>query len=145
MAAVTIWSPPKIKSVTVSIVPPSICHEVMGPDAMILGFWMSNYKPVLLLKNQNAFVNKVCVCVSSVMSDFVTPWAVNHQAPLSMEFTGVGCHYLLSRIFLTQGWNPCLLPPALAGRFFTTAPPEKPHGKIGVPRWRICLPVQEIQ
>ena len=30
--------PPKIKSVTVSTVPPSICHEVMGPDAMILVF-----------------------------------------------------------------------------------------------------------
>ena len=26
----------KIKSVTVSIFTPSICHEVMGPDAMIL-------------------------------------------------------------------------------------------------------------
>ena len=28
----------KIKSVTVSIVSPSVCHEVMGPDAMILVF-----------------------------------------------------------------------------------------------------------
>ena len=28
----------KINSVTVSIVSPSICHEVMGPDAMILVF-----------------------------------------------------------------------------------------------------------
>ena len=28
----------KIKSVTVSIVSPSICHEVMRPDAMILSF-----------------------------------------------------------------------------------------------------------
>ena len=28
----------KIKSVTVSIVSPSICHEIMGPDAMILVF-----------------------------------------------------------------------------------------------------------
>ena len=28
----------KIKSVTVSIASPSICHEVMGPDAMILSF-----------------------------------------------------------------------------------------------------------
>ena len=27
---------PKIKFLTVSIVSPSICHEVMGPDAMIL-------------------------------------------------------------------------------------------------------------
>ena len=32
-----ILEPPKIKSVTVSIVS-SICHEVMGPDAMILVF-----------------------------------------------------------------------------------------------------------
>ena len=41
VAAVTICSdfgPKKIKSVTVSIVPPSICHEVMGPDAMIFSF-----------------------------------------------------------------------------------------------------------
>ena len=29
---------PKIKSLTVSIVSPSIFHEVMGPDAMILVF-----------------------------------------------------------------------------------------------------------
>ena len=29
---------PKIKSVTVSTVSPSICHEVMGPDAMTLVF-----------------------------------------------------------------------------------------------------------
>ena len=30
--------PKKIKSVVVSIISPSICHEVMGPDAMILVF-----------------------------------------------------------------------------------------------------------
>ena len=34
-----ILEPKKIKSVTVSIVSPSICHEVMGLDAMILGFF----------------------------------------------------------------------------------------------------------
>ena len=33
-----ILGPPKIKSVTVSIVSPSICHEVMGLDAVILVF-----------------------------------------------------------------------------------------------------------
>ena len=33
-----ILEPPKIKSLTVSIVSPSVCHEVMGPDAMILVF-----------------------------------------------------------------------------------------------------------
>ena len=33
-----ILEPTKIKSLTVSIVSPSICHEVMGPDAIILVF-----------------------------------------------------------------------------------------------------------
>ena len=35
--------PPKIKSATVSTVSPSICHEVMGPDATILVFWMLKF------------------------------------------------------------------------------------------------------
>ena len=35
-----ILEPPKIKSDTVSAVSPSISHEVMGPDAMILVFWI---------------------------------------------------------------------------------------------------------
>ena len=39
-----ILEPPKIKSVTVSTVSPSICHEVMGLDAMILVFWMLCFK-----------------------------------------------------------------------------------------------------
>ena len=45
MAAITICSDfgaPKIKSDTVS---PSISHEVMEPDAMILVFWMLRFKP----------------------------------------------------------------------------------------------------
>ena len=33
-----ILEPPKINSLTVHIVSPSICHEVMGPDAMIFIF-----------------------------------------------------------------------------------------------------------
>ena len=40
-----ILEPPKITSVTVSTVSPSICHEEMGPDAMILVFWMLSFKP----------------------------------------------------------------------------------------------------
>ena len=35
-----ILEPPKIKSANVSIVSPSICHEVMGQDTMILVFWI---------------------------------------------------------------------------------------------------------
>ena len=38
LPTVVILEPKKIKSATVSTVSPSICHEVMGPDAMILVF-----------------------------------------------------------------------------------------------------------
>ena len=40
-----ILEPPKIKSLTVSIVSLSICHEVMGPDAMMSVFQMLSFKP----------------------------------------------------------------------------------------------------
>ena len=41
--------PKKIMSFTVSTVSPSICHEVMGPDAIILVFWILSYKPTFSL------------------------------------------------------------------------------------------------
>ena len=40
-----ILEPKKIKSATVSTVSPSICHEVIGLDAMIFVFWMLSFKP----------------------------------------------------------------------------------------------------
>ena len=44
-----ILEPRKIKSDTVS---PSISHEVMGPDAMILVFWMLSFKLTLFPENK---------------------------------------------------------------------------------------------
>ena len=46
-----ILEPKKIKSDTVSTVPLSISHEVMGPNAMILVFWMLNFKPTFSLSS----------------------------------------------------------------------------------------------
>ena len=51
-----ILEPRKIKSFTVSIVYPSICHEVMGPDAMILVFWMLRFKPTFSLSSRGSLV-----------------------------------------------------------------------------------------
>ena len=57
-----------------------------------------------------------------------TPWTIALQTSLSLGFssknTGMGCHFLLQGILLTQGSNPHLLC-ALVGGFFTTAQPEK--------------------
>ena len=46
-----ILEPKKIKSVTVFIVSPSICHEVMGPDAMIFLFGILSFKPAFSLSS----------------------------------------------------------------------------------------------
>ena len=46
-----ILEPQKIKSDIVSTVSPSICHEVMGPDAMISVFCMLSFKPTFSLSS----------------------------------------------------------------------------------------------
>ena len=51
----------------------------------------------------------VSVCLHSLtcVKLLATPWTIAHQAPLSMKFPGkkpgVGCHFLLQGLFLTQG------------------------------------------
>ena len=46
-----ILEPRKLKSVTVSIVSPSIRHKMMGPDAIISVFWMLSFKPSFSLSS----------------------------------------------------------------------------------------------
>ena len=48
-----ILEPKKIKSLTISIVSPSIFHEVMEPDVIILVFWMLSFKPAFSLSSFN--------------------------------------------------------------------------------------------
>ena len=57
---------------------------------------------------------KVKVLVAQLCPALCNPWTAAHQVPLSMGFPGknivLGCHFLLQRIFPTQGLNPVLLP-----------------------------------
>ena len=46
-----VLEPKKMKSITVSIVSPSICHERMGMDVMIFVFWMLSFKPAFSLSS----------------------------------------------------------------------------------------------
>ena len=48
-SAVILESPQN--KVSATVVSPSICHEVMGPDAMILVFWMWHFKPTFSLSS----------------------------------------------------------------------------------------------
>ena len=45
---------------------PSICHEVMGLDAMILVFWMLSYKPNFSLSSFT-FIKRVFSCLLSAI------------------------------------------------------------------------------
>ena len=69
------------------------------------------------------------MCALSHVHLFVTPWTVAHQACLSMDSpgknTGVGCHFLPQRIFLTQGLNLGL--PHCQADVLPSEPPGKSH------------------
>ena len=54
-----ILEPPKIKSVTVSIVFPFICHEVMGPDAIVYTYWALLHAGYSSWKNTTDQVTKL--------------------------------------------------------------------------------------
>ena len=58
-----ILEPPKIKSVTLSIVSLSICHEGMGSDVMILVFWILCFKPPFSLSSFT-FIKKLFISSS---------------------------------------------------------------------------------
>ena len=85
-----------------------------SPASSQMGGWLANTEVTLCMLS----------CFSCVQL-FAAPQAVAHQAHLSMESpgknTGGGGHALLQGIFLTQGSNLSLKPPALAGRFFITS------------------------
>ena len=68
------------------------------PLSVCLSVYLSTYFPVI----------SVCAYVlsHSVVSDSVTPWTAAHQnSSCPGKNTGVGCHFLLQRIFPTQGSN----------------------------------------
>ena len=65
----------KIKSVTVSTVSASICHEVMRPDAMTLVFWMLSFKPTFSLSSftfiKRLFSSSLPSAISVVSSEYL--------------------------------------------------------------------------
>ena len=79
-----ILEPQKIKSVTVSIVSLSICHEVMGLDAMILVFLMLDFFFLVL---PLYCYQPISLHPHAHMLNHVIPWTAARQAPLSMDFS----------------------------------------------------------
>ena len=84
-----ILEPRKIKSVTVSTFSSSICHEVMGLDAMILVFWMLSFKPAFSLPSFT-FIKRLLHPVNIIYN--TTVWSI----------PSVG--YYLARKFTQARW-----------------------------------------
>ena len=68
-----------------------------------------------LLCSSHAKPLQLCPVFCESMNWLLCPW----DSP--SKNTGAVCHALFQGIFLTQGLNPSLLSPALAGEFFTTS------------------------
>ena len=97
---------PKLKSVTVFIVSLSIYHEVMGPDAMILVFWMLSFKPTFSLSSFT-FIKRLFSSLLSairvVSSAYLTPSNVGGSSFL--PFHGVLSARILERVAISYPWG----------------------------------------
>ena len=82
---------------------------IWGPGK--LSVHMCSYIRTLKLEEKTTWASGWVVCTLSPV--LCSPMDCSHQAPLSMESSVHGknteerCHFLLQRIFLTQGSSPC--------------------------------------
>ena len=103
-----ILEPKKIKSVTVSTFPPSVCHEVMEPDVMFFVYWMLNFKPAFSLSSfthikklfqfssvQFSSVAQSCPTLCNPVNRSTPGLPVHHQLP---EFTQTHVHWVSDAI-----------------------------------------------
>ena len=152
-----ILEPKKIKSVTVSIVSPSICHEVLGPDAMILVFWMLSFKPAFSLSPftfiksfPSFFLLSAIRVVSPACGDgggLVAKPCLTLYDPMDCSLPGPPVHGILQARILEwvaisffrgssqlRNWTQIS---CLAGGFFTIRATRKAHSKVYI--HIICL------
>ena len=109
-----ILEPTKIKSLTVYIVSPSICHEVMGPDAMILVFWMLIFFffftfiswRLIILQYCSGFCHTLTwishgfTCVAHLELPSHLPWMLSFKQSFSLSsFTFIKCLFSSSSLF----------------------------------------------
>ena len=99
MAAVTICSDfgaPKIKSATVS---PSICHEVMGPDATILVLWVLSCKLTLSWLNHLPKAPPL----NTITLQHMNLW-VRHKPSVHSTYAIKGKRHMLSWVSCHSDW-----------------------------------------
>ena len=79
LPSAVILEPKKIKFVTVSTVSLCFFHEVMGPDAMILVFWIQSFKPTFSLPSftfiKRLFSSSSLSAIRVVSSAYLVPFS----------------------------------------------------------------------
>ena len=114
----------------------------LGSDRVQLAYCVSTI--CFLQSPVSAIAQELPGCaVVPLVSGSVTPWTVAHKAPLSMGFPRH--EYWSGLPFPTPGNLPdpeieclSLVSCVLAGRFYTTAPPEKPCCSQALMVWKQC-------
>ena len=104
-SSAVILEPKKIKSFTVSIVSPSICHEVMGRNVMISVFWMLNLSQLfhfpLSLSSRGCLQKQKLLFSPAVMYGY---WELDHKEGWALKnwcFWTVLLEKILQRIIWT--------------------------------------------
>ena len=110
----------------------SLCWNFTFSDNLFLIYNFIHYDFIYIKNIGEYVINDCMLCHFSHVQFFVTLWAIDYQAPLSMGFSrkesGVGWHFLLQGIFPTQGSNPSLLHlQHCHSGSLSRVPPEKPH------------------
>ena len=90
-----ILEPRKMKSLTVSIVSPSICHEVTGLDCMIFVFWLLGFKPAISFSSftfikrpfSSSSLSAIKVMSSAYLRLFIFPPLIFFFIILFLNFT----------------------------------------------------------
>ena len=93
-SAVTL-KPKKRNFVTPSTFLPSICHEVMEPDAMIFVFWMLSFKPFFSLSSFTLIKRLFSSSSLSFLLFFFSPLVVLKRRKRGTEDEMVGGHHQL--------------------------------------------------
>ena len=113
-----ILEPKKIKSVTVSTFYPSICHEVMRLDAIILVFWMLRFKPGFSLSSftliKRLFSSSLLSAIREISSAYLKllTFLLAILIPACDSSSPSFCTMHVSQINMHQGddiqvcWNP---------------------------------------
>ena len=140
-----ILEPPKIKSATVSTVSPSIYHEVVGQDAMILVFWMLSFKPTFSLSSFT-FIKRFFSSLSAIrvvssvylrLFIFLPATLIPACASSSLAFRVMYSAYKLSNqgynvqpwCTLFPIWNKSVVPCPVLWRDMRKFPKGNPKGK----------------